>query len=99
MSKMPKKIEIENFTSPGGTTRVDKQKYTAMRTAVMKVMSKKIPGRTYAEIKEQVLRLLPAKFFPKGEKAGWWLKTVQLDLEAKGVIEREDTKPLRLHKV
>ena len=26
-----------------------------------------------------------------------WLKGVQLDLEAKGIVDRENTKPLRLH--
>jgi Family of unknown function (DUF6958) len=31
-------------------------------------------------------------------KAGWWAKTVQLDLEAKGTIARAKAKPLRLHK-
>ena len=41
---------------------------------------------------------LPHELFPGGAKAGWWAKTVQLDLEAKGVIVREKTRPLRLHK-
>ena len=33
-----------------------------------------------------------------GAKAGWWAKTVQLDLEAKGAIVREKTRPLRFHR-
>ncbi len=33
-----------------------------------------------------------------GARAGWWAKTVQLDLEAKGVIARGRTRPLRLRK-
>jgi len=41
---------------------------------------------------------LPADLFPGGAKAGWWMKTVQLDLETKGIITREKTKPLRLHR-
>ena len=28
-------------------------------------------------------------------KAGWWTKCVQLDLEAKGVVVREGSKPIR----
>ena len=36
--------------------------------------------------------------FPGGAHAGWWLKTVQLDLEAKRIIVREKTTPLRLHR-
>lgn len=41
---------------------------------------------------------LPDALFPKGEKAGWRVKTVQLDLEAKGLVLRENTKPLRWHR-
>jgi hypothetical protein len=33
------------------------------------------------------------------DKAGWWAKAVQLDLEAKGIVVREVTKPLRWHQV
>jgi hypothetical protein len=33
------------------------------------------------------------------DKAGWWAKAVQLDLEAKGIVVREATKPLRWHQV
>ena len=50
-----------------------------------------------AEIQERVIAQLPEELFPRGVKAGWWAKTVQLDLEAKGIIVREKTKPLRLH--
>ncbi|KQW44374.1 MULTISPECIES: hypothetical protein [unclassified Ensifer] len=51
---------------------------------------------TIAEAKQKLLPLLPDDLFPGGAKAGWWLKAVQLDLEAKGVLRRENTKPLRL---
>jgi hypothetical protein len=29
---------------------------------------------------------LPQNLFPGGAKAGWWAKTVQLDLEARGLL-------------
>ena len=93
------KIEIENFTSPGRVTRVDKVKYAAMRIALMKVLPRKSPGVTVTEAKVALLPLLPQDLFPNGDKAGWWLKAVQLDLEAKGLIKREQTKPLRLCRV
>jgi hypothetical protein len=35
---------------------------------------------------------------PGGATAGWWLKAVRLDLEAKGIVAREKTTPLRLRK-
>lgn len=92
-------IEIENFTSPGRVYRVDRAKYESMRQAFLAVLPKSPPGLTVAEAKAKVLPLLPADLFPGGEKAGWWLKAAQLDLEAKGIVQREGTKPLRLHKV
>lgn len=54
---------------------------------------------TAAEIGAALLPHLPEELFPQGAKAGWWKKAVQLDLEAKGVIVREATKPLRWHKL
>jgi hypothetical protein len=92
------KIEIENFTSPGRTVRVDRAKYEAMRKALLAVLPKASPGLTVAEAKGKLLPLLPEALFPGGDKAGWWLKAAQLDLEAKGVIQREATKPLRLRR-
>lgn len=78
------KIAIENFTSPGHVKRVDRQKFMAMRDALVKVLPTRSPGMTVAEAKAPLLALLPQQLFPNGEKAGWWLKAVQLDLEAKG---------------
>ncbi len=53
---------------------------------------------TAVEIQERLLAHLPGALFRDGAKAGWWAKTVQLDLEAKGVIAREKTRPLRWRK-
>lgn len=92
------KIEIENVMSPGRTQRVNRAKYEAMREALLSVLPPQAPGLTVAEAKEKLLRHLPQTLFPGGEKAGWWLKAAQLDLEAKGIIQRVKTKPLRLHR-
>lgn len=98
MPKADDRIEIENFTSPGHVQRVDRVKYEAMRDALLQVLPVGAPGLTVAEAKERLLPLLPEALFPGGDKAGWWLKAAQLDLEAKGVVRREATKPLRLHR-
>jgi hypothetical protein len=92
------KVEMENINSPGRSVRVDADKYEAMRHAFLKVLPAKSPGLTAAEIGERVLPHLPEALFPQGATAGWWKKGVQLDLEAKGLITREATKPLRWHK-
>ncbi|WVT72221.1 hypothetical protein QM996_11855 [Sinorhizobium chiapasense] len=98
MASAAEKIEIENIVSPDHKYRVDRVKYEAMREALLTVLPPAAPGLTVAEAKERLLPLLPQDLFPEGAKAGWWLKAAQLDLEAKGTIEREATKPLRLHK-
>ncbi|WP_429816109.1 DUF6958 family protein [Ensifer sp. B1-9] len=98
MASGAEKIEIENIVSPGHKYRVDRVKYEAMRKALLAVLPAAAPGLTVAEAKEKLLPLLPQDLFPEGAKAGWWLKAAQLDLEAKGTIEREATKPLRLHR-
>ncbi len=96
MATEREKIEIQNIVSPGHVTRVDKVKYDAMKDALLTALSRADAPLTVAEAKQKLLPLLPDDLFPGGEKAGWWLKAVQLDLEAKGVLRRENTKPLRL---
>lgn len=93
------KIEIENVNQPGKTTRVDPDKYEAMKQALLKALPSKPPGLTTEALREAVLTHLPEELFPQGATAGWWRKGVQLDLEAKGIIAREDGKPLRLYKL
>ena len=96
---MSDKVEVENPNSPGRTTRVDAAKYGAMKTALLAVLPATAPGPTVAAAKTALLPLLPQDLFPGGDKAGWWLKCVQLDLEAKGVIARAAGAPVRLHRV
>jgi hypothetical protein len=92
------KIEVENVNHPGRAKSVDASMYLAMKRAFLKILPKTSPGMAPAEIQDRVIAELPEKLFPGGAKAGWWAKTVQLDLEAKGIIAREKTKPLRLHR-
>ena len=92
------KIEIENVNAPSRTARVDRAKYEAMRDALLPVLPTEAPGMTVAEAKAALLPRLDQALFPGGDKAGWWLKAVQLDLEAKGVIARAKGSPVRLHR-
>jgi len=91
-------IEVENVNIPGNVRSVDADMYDAMKRAFLKVLPKTSPGLTLAEIRERLISHLPEKLYPGGAKAGWWAKTVQLDLEAKGIIARDKTRPLRLRK-
>ena len=93
------KVVVENVNVPGRTERVNAAKYTAMRNAYLGALTSEAPGMTAAEAKEALLPALDAELFPGGATSGWWMKTVQLDLEAKGLVERAQTKPLRFRKV
>ncbi|MEI5665796.1 hypothetical protein WBO78_11810 [Bosea sp. CCNWLW174] len=93
------KIEIENVNKPGKSERVDRAKYLAMRKALLAALPDEAPGLTVPDAKEALLPLLPDELFPQGATAGWWLKAVQLDLEAKGVIKRAPRKPVHLYRL
>lgn len=94
---MPK-LKIENVLQPGKTYTVDAEKFDAMRSAYLAQVPQSGPGATPSEIQKAVLPTLPQNLFPAGATAGWWAKAVQLDLEAKGVIRRNPTAPVRLTK-
>lgn len=93
------KIEIENVNKPGYTERVNREKYMAMRDALLAVLPMEMPGMKVPNAKQALLPLLPETLFPEGKTAGWWLKAVQLDLEAKKIIVRAPSKPMHLSKV
>jgi hypothetical protein len=69
-----------------------------MRRALMAVVPRRVPGLTLADALAAAIPRLPAALFPGGAAAGWWFKTVQLDLEAKRVLVREKTTPVRVHR-
>lgn len=93
------KIEVLNVNVPGRVSRVDATKYAAMKRAILEVTPARPPGLSAAEMVARVTPLLPADLWPNGEKVGWWQKTVQLDLEARGLLVRvTGAKPLRWHR-
>ena len=87
-------ILVENVVTPGHERPVNREKYEAVRTPMLATLPAAEPGLSYAELKTAVLPHLPEALFPGGQTVGWWLKCVQLDLEAKGLIVRHG-KPLR----
>ena len=92
------KIVIENVNIPGRTERVDRTKYLAMRDALLAILPAKAPGLKVADALEALLPHLSETAFPERGKAGSWLKAVQLDLEAKGVIKRAPQRPVQLYR-
>ena len=89
--------EVENVNTPGRTNRVNAAKYDDMRRAMETALPHAAPGLTQSEMIGAIKPHLSQDLFPGGKTSGWWAKTVQLDLEAKGLLIREATKPLRWH--
>ncbi len=88
------RVVVENVNVPGHTTSVDASKYEEMRRALLQVLPK-VGGLTQSEMFAEVRPHLSESVFPGGKTSGWWVKCVQLDLEAKGRMLRHAGKPLR----
>ena len=92
-------VTVQNVNHPGQTRQVNAVKYTAARKALLRALPKRAPGLTQAEMFKAARAHLPQAIFPGGATSGWWAKTVQLDLEAKGLVRRStDSRPLRWHR-
>lgn len=92
-------IEVQNINTPGRTARVNAEKYLAMKKALLAALPPGKPGLTQAEMGEAIQRHLPQALWPGGAKSLWWLKTVQLDLEAKRIVVRDrKATPLRWYR-
>ena len=90
---------VENVNVPGHTGRVNAAMYQEMKSALLQILPDQSPGLTHKQIMTAILPVLSEQLFPEGKKRGWWSKTVQLDLEAKQVIVRENSKPLRWYQL
>ena len=91
----PKTIDALNVNAPGKTYKRDAVKYLAARKAFLAFLPKSGAGLTQAEMFAAMRQALP-EF---GSTAGWWMKTVQLDAEARGEVSRDAGKPLRWKRV
>ena len=93
------RVTVENVVSPGHTRQLDAVKYEAMRAVMLSIAPDAPPGISAVEMREGMRPLLRQDLWPNGEKAGWWQKAVQLDLEAKGILCRDEkSKPLRWYR-
>ncbi len=90
------KVIVENVNVPGYRHAVDAAHYESMKTTLLKILPKEGPGLTQAEMWTNAAKIADKTLFPDRGKVGWWMKTAQLDLEAKKLIVRDaSAKPLR----
>lgn len=92
------KVTVENVNHPGSTRQVDAAVYDAVKRAYLIILSSAPDGLTLEEIGRRLGTHLSDATFSGGAGLGWWAKTVQLDLEAKAILKRDRSRPLRLRK-
>ena len=69
---------------------ISRESYDTLKTAILAALRKK--ELTHTEMFEQLNKTLKGKF--EGN-ISWYGETVKLDLEARKIIERTDSKPQR----
>ena len=77
---------------PQGKTgrNISKKSYDTLKTAILTALRKK--ELTHTELFEQLNKTLKGKF---DGNISWFGETVKLDLEARKIIERSNSKPPR----
>ncbi|WP_420627393.1 DUF6958 family protein [Candidatus Leptofilum sp.] len=98
-------VKAQNVNHPDHRQNLKEEKYTVIREAMLATL----PGSTsdgmpFLEMEEKVAvyladKSVPKEMFPKPGSVRWYCKSVQLDLEAKGIIERLPKRtPIHLRK-
>lgn len=68
-------------------TRVTKSTYLVYKAALLTVIPDTEEGICFSDLPEAIVPFLPEDV-AENTSAGWWVTTVKLDLEARGMIER-----------
>ena len=96
-------IQARNVNHPEHRENLKAEKYNIIREAILAALPAD-DWMSFAEMETAVRarldeRQVPKRLFPKPGSVRWYCKAVQLDLEARGEIERQPRKsPLRLRK-
>ena len=94
-----RRVEVKTVNVPGFSRSLGADKYEAAKAALLRVLPRGGPGLSQREMFAAAKPHLPDDLFPGGAKAEWWIKSVQLDLEAKGEVLRDrKATPLRWHR-
>ncbi len=81
-------------------TRVNRAQYEAYRDALERVIPCDEEGVAYGELSGLVGTIIGEGHRSASGGCGWWVTTVKLDLEARGVIERvPGVRPQRVRRV
>lgn len=93
-------VQIKNINVPDTKTRINQDKYGAVREAILAVVPRDASGVAFRELPTLVGEYLSRRGFPWEGSLSWYATTVKLDLEARGFIERvAGSKPQRLRRL
>ncbi len=96
-------IQARNINHPGHRETLNARKYRHIRAAMLDCLPAD-DWMAFSDLEDKVRAWLaendvPAALFPKPGSVRWYCKAVQLDLEARGEIERQPKKsPLHLRR-
>ena len=96
-------IKARNVNHPNHRENLKAEKYNFIREAMLATLSTD-EAMLFSELETKVSEYLkekqvPQEMFPKAGSVRWYTKSVQLDLEARGEIERvPNQSPIRLRK-
>jgi len=97
-------IRAKNVNHDGYSEPLNAEKYEHIRDAILTVLAVDSEGITFSELEGRVADWLreheiPSTLFTKPGSVRWYVKAVELDLEARELIERvPGVRPLRLRK-
>ncbi len=100
-------VQARNVNHPDHKENLKEEKYSIIRAAILDSLPDQSSqaGMPFAELEEKVTAYLqanevPMSLFPKPGSVRWYTKAVQLDLEARELIERvAKQSPIRLRKL
>jgi hypothetical protein len=84
---MRKTVATRNPGAGKKAPRVDAVRYAAMRAALLAVVPRDGEGVLFASLPTLVAKVLPKGSF-RGASIPWYVATVKLDLEARGILRR-----------
>ncbi len=98
MRSMPEMVDLMHPDPDKQAGRCDAARYRAMKKALLRVIPRRGDGVPFGELVDLVRPHLPAAPF-EGASVSWYVTTVKLDLEARGLIERvPQARPQRIRR-
>lgn len=81
-------MKTRNVNKGSAGFSVTAEKYQPVEKAILSALPPGPARLTFNELVASVARNVPTELFPKPHSISWYTKVVQLDLEARGLIER-----------